>query len=218
MLRFVVGRSGFAVGVWCFVVGPRKSSYGAPPHSHMPDLKALEDGATLSDASVKSGSCLKLVGKKKPEPMKVCQETPTGKKVCIDAEPSDIIKEVKEKFLTTTGIPVEQQHLSIGGKEVNDEDTLAESGAEDGSTFKIPSPTTSTTTAPGQTTTAPGQTTTSTAIGSQFCVVTPSGKKVMINVQPFDTIKDIKVKVEDKTGIPPDEQQLTFLDKAFEDS
>lgn len=129
--------------------------------------------------------------------MQLFVKTLTGKTVSIEVEEGESIEDVKAKISEKEGIPPEQQRLIFGGQQLQDAKTLDDYDVGDDSTLHL---------------------VLRLRGGMQLFVKTLTGKTVSIEVEEGESIEDVKAKISEKEGIPPEQQRLIFGGQQLQDA
>jgi ubiquitin C len=153
----------------------------------------LEDSRTVSDYDIQHDSNIHLLIRE-PISMRIDVKTLTGKIITVNVDPSDYVENVRAKIFDIEGISPDRQRLIFAGQELEDGYTLSKYKIREGSTIHLVL-----------------------RLTIKINVKTQSGKTIVLDVHRSDSIDDVKAKIQDGEGIPPDQQRLIFAGKQLED-
>lgn len=120
-----------------------------------------------------------------------------SRKINLDLKPSDNIAHVKAQIQNIEGIQPYQQILMFAGQQLEDEQTLSHYNIQHGCALSLALRKRITT--------------------MQMFVKPLSGDTILLNVEPGDTIAEVKLNIQAKVGVPRNKQRLLFAGRLLED-
>eukprot|EP01083_Nonionella_stella_P077775 212534_1 len=146
----------------------------------------MENGPTMSEYKIQKESTLHLELRLRGGAMQIFVKTLTGKTITLDVEPNDTIQNVKANIQDKEGIPPEEQRLIFAVYILEDGRTFSYYNIHIVCSFHL--------------------VLRFRGGAMQIFLKTLTGKTITLDVEPNDKIQNVKAKIQDKEGIPPEQQ------------
>ena len=151
--------------------------------------RPLKDKNTLSDYNIQNECILQL-----PLDMQLFIQT-SESVITIKVNALDTVKSIKDKIHKEEKIPPDKHNLTLDGKLLEDAFALSDYNNQERCMLQLEM----------------------IPLDMQIFIITPAGNKYTLEINASDTIKSIKVKIEEEGNIPPERQDLMFGEKLLED-
>ena len=151
------------------------------------------------------------------EGMELFVQTLTGKCITVKAVPSATVEDLKGQIHAAEGIPPDRQRIIFAGKQLEDGRTLGQYNLQPGSTLHLVLRLAEASRLGKPRLRSWAKERSTAGEGMPISVRTLTGKTVTITVEGEDTVEELKAKIQDKEGIPPDQQRLIFGGLQVED-
>lgn len=157
-------------------------------------VNVLEDRKTLADYNIQNECTINAIFILKPG-IQIFINTFTGKTFPLDVEPSDPINKLKAIIQDKEYIKIDQQELILDGVVLDGDKTLKDYNIHKEDTIEVKP---------------------IIKEDIQIFAKTLSGKANSINVKLKDTLDTLKAKIQEKMGVPPEQQSLLLNGKNLE--
>ena len=124
--------------------------------------------------------------------MQIFVKTVTGKIIALPFDPADSVEMIKQKIRKTEKIPLDKQHLIFAGKQLEDSLTISSYNIQEESTIHL------------------------VVRSIMIYVKTFTSSTIILEVDPADSIELVKQGIQEKEGIPFEQQCLTFAGNSLQ--